>query len=273
MGTVLRFLGAMAILVVVSSPARAQQPALESQEATELAKKTQNPVGDLVTLPFQFNFNTGGDLGDETFFNLNFQPVLPFKLTSDWSMILRTIIPIDSVPAADGVSYSGFGDTQVQMYVTPSVPGRFIWGVGPMLSLPTATAAPVQTGTVGAGVGAVGLTMTGPWVIGALVNQYWPVVDSGGEPKTDLFVLQPFVNYNLAHGWALSFAPIITANWDAASGDQWTVPLGLGITRTTVFNGRPMNLGVQYYYNVARPDGSAAYQIRFIVALLYPERK
>jgi hypothetical protein len=110
-------------------------------------------------------------------------------------------------------------------------------------------------------------------VVGALVNQYWPVYDAGGAPKTDLFVLQPFVNYNFGQGWAVAFAPIITANWDASSGNEWTVPIGLGITRTTVFNGRPMNLGVQYYCNAVRPDGSAGYQLRFVAALIYPEKK
>jgi hypothetical protein len=262
----------VALVVAGAAPVLAQQPT-DDQNATELAKKTQNPVGDLVSVPFQFNFNGGGDLGDSTFFNLNIQPVIPFKLTSDWSMILRPVIPVDSVPGPDGTSYSGFGDIQVQMYITPTSPGKLIWGVGPMLSLPTATASPVETGTFGAGVGAVGLTMTGPWVIGALVNQFWPAHDTGGEPKTNLFVLQPFINYNFGQGWALAFAPLITANWDASSGNQWTVPIGLGVTRTTVFNGRPMNIGAQYYYNLARPDGSAGYTFRFVIAPLYPTKK
>jgi hypothetical protein len=61
-----------------------------------------------------------------------------------------------------------------------------------------------------------------------------------------------------------------SANWDASGGNEWTVPLGIGLVRTTVFNRRPMNIGVQYYYNVERPDGSAAQQLRFIVVLLYP---
>jgi hypothetical protein len=31
-----------------------------------------------------------------------------------------------------------------------------------------------------------------------------------------------------------------------------------------------MNLGVQYYYNLERPDGSAGQQLKFVVSLLYP---
>jgi hypothetical protein len=82
-----------------------------------------------------------------------------------------------------------------------------------------------------------------------------------------------FVNYNFGHGWALASAPLNTANWDAEEGQQWTVPMGIGISKTTAFNGRPMSLGVQYYYNVKRPDSVAATQLRFVVALLYPIAK
>jgi hypothetical protein len=112
--------------------------------------------------------------------------------------------------------------------------------------------------------------MAGPFVLGGLVNQYWPLHDDGGDPETDRFVLQPFVNYNFGKGWAIAFAPLITANGNAEEGQGWTVPLGLGITRTTVFNRQPMSLGVQYYYNLERPDGAASSQLRFVVSLLFP---
>ncbi len=265
------------LLVVAGVPlansARAQEAPAPQPDATELAKKTQNPVGDLVTLPFQFNFNSGGGLEDGTFFNVNFQPVIPFKLTEHWSAISRTILPINSLPGADGQQVSGMGDIQEQLFITPARPGKIIWGIGPILSMPTATAPSLRTGTWAAGPTAVVLTMTGPWVLGGLISQAWPMSDVGGAPKADLFSLQPFVNYNFAKGYALSFSPIITANWDAPSGQEWTVPLGLGITRTVVFNRRPMNIGAQYYYNVERPDAGAGQTLRLIVALLYPTAK
>jgi hypothetical protein len=36
---------------------------------------------------FQFNFNMGGGLEDRTLLLLNFQPVIPIKLSSDWNLI------------------------------------------------------------------------------------------------------------------------------------------------------------------------------------------
>ena len=56
-----------------------QAPTPPALDATELAKQTQNPVADLVAIPFQFNFNGGGDLEQKTFFNLNVQPGSPSR--------------------------------------------------------------------------------------------------------------------------------------------------------------------------------------------------
>ena len=257
------------------TPATAQATAPPSQEATHdvnaLAKETQNPVGGLTTVPLQFNFNSGGDLEDRTSFTLNVQPVIPFRATAHWNLIARTIVPIESLPGPDGVRYSGVGDIQQQLFLTPAKPGRLIWGAGPTFSFPTATTTPAETGTWAAGPATVVVKMTGPFVMGALISQLWPLSDAGDDRETSLFTLQPFVNVNFGHGWSMSVSPIITANWNAPDGNEWTVPLGLGVTRTTVFNRRPMNLGVNYYYNVERPDGAAAQQLRFAITLLYPK--
>jgi hypothetical protein len=68
----------------------------------------------------------------------------------------------------------------------------------------------------------------------------------------------------------ISFAPIITYNFDGDDGDRWTVPLGGGVAKTTVFSGKPMQLGVHYYSNAARPTGAPGQQLRFNVSFLYP---
>jgi hypothetical protein len=253
-------------LAAQAPPASAPQHDLQS-----LAKATQNPVGDLISVPLQFNFNTGGDLEDRTYFNFNLQPVIPFKASNDWNIIARLIVPMSSLPGPDTTRYSGVGDIQAEIFFTPAKPGALIWGLGPVLSLPTATATGIETGTWAAGPGGVLVKMAGPFVLGGLITQFWPMTDNGGDPKTDLLVVQPFVNYNFGHGWALAFAPLISANWDAPSGEEWTVPLGIGITRTTVFNRRPMNIGFQYYANAVRPEGSAGQTLRFTVSLLFPK--
>lgn len=239
-------------------------------DETDLAKKTQNPVADLVSLPFQFNFNSGGDLEDATLFNLNFQPVVPVKVSKHWNLIARAIVPYLDIPSATG-SEGGIGDIIAEMFFTPTKEGSIIWGVGPVFSFPTATNASARTGSWATGVGAVVVHNAGPWVIGGLVANFWTVSDSGDNTKVNQLQAQPFVNYNFGKGWALAFAPLITANWDAEAGEKWTVPIGIGISRTTVFGKQPLTLGLQYYNNVERPTGSAANQLRFSLSLLFPE--
>ena len=251
---------------------QAQTAPAGERSATDLAKTTQNPVGDIVSVPFQFNFNNGGAYKDSTYFNLNFQPVIPIHLNHKVTLISRTIVPIDSVPTGNGTSSSGVGDIQEQTFFTPARPHKIIVGVGPTFSLPTATASPVKTGTWAGGVSGVVLAMPGPFVVGSLFSQLWPMSDSGGEPKTDLFLWQYFINYNFGKGWALATAPSITANWDAAAGQKWTVPVGGGISRTLIFQKQPMTLGFQYYYNAVRPDTASSTTVRFIFALIFPER-
>jgi hypothetical protein len=94
--------------MVSSGPLAAQKP---EDEATKLARATQNPVADLVSLPFQFNFNTGGGFGGQTFVNLNFQPVIPVKgVLEKWTIIFRTVVPYVSVPTGADNRQVGLGD-------------------------------------------------------------------------------------------------------------------------------------------------------------------
>jgi len=261
----------VALLPLLPAVLAGQQP---EDEATRLARQTQNPVSDLVSLPFQFNFNSGGGFGGRTFFNLNFQPVVPVKdVLKQWTIILRTIVPYVSVPTGAAGREAGLGDIQEQMFLSPANSGKITWGVGPILSFPTATANLVSTGSWALGPTGVVLTNVGPWVLGALIDNLWTFSDAGGPPEVNQFLLQPFVNYNFGRGWAASSAPIITANWDASSGEEWTVPLGLGISKTTAFNGRPMSLSAQYYHNVEHPTAAAADLLRLTISLLYPSKK
>ncbi|MGH7740954.1 MAG: neuromedin U [Candidatus Eiseniibacteriota bacterium] len=262
--------GWCALSTSVISAARAQTPAAGAPDANALAKQTQNPVGDIAAIPFQFNFNSGGGLGDQTMFNLNFQPVVPIRITPKWNLIARTIVPFVSAPTGGVDRVGGIGDIQEQIFFTPIGERKITWGVGPVFSLPTATNALIRTGSWGAGPAGVILAMPGPWVFGCLATQIWTFKDEGGPPKVNQLLAQPFINFNFGAAWALSSSPIITANWDASSGNQWTVPLGLGITRTLVFGKQPMSLGAQYYANVERPDGSPLSQLRFVWSLIYP---
>lgn len=264
----------LATLVAVSILAGAS-PARADDEATELAKKTQNPVADLISVPLQSNFNFDTGTKDATVYVLNVQPVIPLKLSSDWNLITRTIVPIINQPSLfegpNQISGSawGLGDINASLFLSPARPGALIWGVGPTFTLPTATDWRLGSGKFSLGPAAVALTIQGPWVLGALINNQWSVA-GWGDRDVNRMLLQPFVNYNLGKGWYLTTSPIVTADWEADSGERWTVPVGGGVGRLFKVGPLPINMQLAAYYNAEKPRFGSEWQLRFQVQFLLP---
>ena len=241
-----------------------------SQEA--LAKAAQNPVANLISIPFQNNFNFGIGPSEATQWVLNFQPVVPVTLSENWNLITRWITPVinQESPAPGMRSAFGLGDLNPSFFLSPAKSGKLIWGLGPTLTLPTATDPMLGFGEWMAGPAAVALTMQGHWVIGALANNQWSY--AGWGERQNRFLVQPFINYNLPDGWYLTTAPIMTADWNANSDNRWTVPVGGGVGKIVKLGRLPLNLQLGAYYNVVTPDDFGAdWQLRFQLQILLPK--
>jgi hypothetical protein len=83
--------------------------------------------------------------------------------------------------------------------------------------------------------------------------------------------LQPFVNYNLPGARYFTFSPIINANWEADSGEQWTVPVGLGYGKIFKIGKLPVNGQVSLYHNVVRPTFAPDWQLRVQLQFMFPK--
>ena len=142
-----------------------------AQDATALAKQTQNPVSSLISVPFQGNWDFGIGDNDATSTLLNFQPVVPFPVSKSTNVILRVIMPLTSQPGPDEVRINGMADTVLSAFFSPSNPGRVIWGDGPVMLLPTATSNALGSEKFGIGPTVVVLTQPGKWTLGTLFNQ------------------------------------------------------------------------------------------------------
>jgi len=123
----------------------------------------------------------------------------------------------------------GLGDINTTLFLSPAKQGKIIWGTGPVLSFPTANDRVLGTGKWSAGPSVAALTIRGPWVVSALASDFWSYAGEDDREDVSPFLFQYFINYNLPEGWYISSAPIITANWNADSGNKWTVPFGGGI--------------------------------------------
>ncbi len=257
----------------------AQREALQQA----IIKLSQNPVGNIAVIPFQNNFNYGVGPYTRFQYNLNVQPVIPFMLSPQLSLIARTILPVIvqpsfappqvcAAPAGCGSTF-GIGDIQEQFFFGPKTkPGALIWGAGPLFQFPTATPGSLGAGKWATGPAVAALIMPGRIVTGILVTQLWSYAGQSNRPNINAGLFQPFFNYNLKNGWALSTAPIITSNWNATQ-NQWAVPLGGGLGKTFKLGDQLMSLSVQYYTYVARPITTPQTNLKISWSLLYPIKR
>src|SRR5262245_39479508 len=254
--------------------AEPQQPSKQEDSEAELVKQTQNPVADLISVPFQNNFNfAAGPKHNHQIYLLNIQPVIPIHITENWNLIARIITPVINLPSlAPGIgSATGLGDMNPTFFLSPAKTGELIWGIGPTFTLPTATDKLLGDGKFSLGPAA-----------GALMNNQWSVAGWGSGHVNQLLI-QPFINYNFPDHWYLTSSPILTANWAATkAGDVWTAPLGGGIGKLfrlgeiLPLEGHeiaklPINTQLQAFGNIARPEDGAKWQLRFQFQFLFPK--
>jgi len=254
-------------------------PAHAQHSNDELAKAAQNPIADMISLPFQNNTNYNVGPRNQTQNILNIQPVVPFSVNRDWNVITRTIVPVISqpdfgIPGND--RENGIGDIQLSAFFSPKQPSSsgWIWGAGPVVQLKTATDDVLGQGKWGLGPTVVALNIRkgSPWVYGALINNIWSVAGDDDRRTVNQMLIQPFVNYNFpkSPGTYLSFSPIMTADWKA-DGEKWTVPMGMGIGQILKVGNQPINVSAHGYYNVIKPDEAGDWTLRLQLQLLFPK--
>lgn len=241
-----------------------------SQEA-ELAKKLQNPVADLISVPIQNNwdFNIGPE--DAMRYTANIQPVIPFSIAEDWNVITRTILPViyAEEPVKGFGDKSGLGDTLQSFFLSPKKPvGGWILGAGPAFQWPTSTDDALGNGKVGAGPTAVALRQAHGWTYGALVNHVWSFAGQGNTPNVNNTFLQPFLAFTTKKFTTFTVNTESTYEWDE---EQWTVPMNFMVQQLVKIGKHPVAFQVGYRYYAEKPDGGPDWGLRFAVTLLFPK--
>ena len=249
--------------------------AIADDDTQKLAQKLSNPVADLISMPFQGNWNdgigpTGG--GNQTYINV--QPVIPFHLNEDWNLISRTILPVttqnDIFPGAG--SQLGLGNTEQSLFFSPVKPSHgIIWGVGPIFYLPTATDELLGPEKWGAGPTGVALMQEGPWTVGILANQVWSFAGNADETDINQSYFQPFVAYTTKDAWTFQLNTESTYDW--VSG-EWSVPFNAMISKLVKFDKQPVSFegGVRYWAVSPDDEGPTNWGARFVVTFLFPEK-
>jgi hypothetical protein len=257
----------------------------DSKEGHEaLASKSQNPISNMISLPFQFNFNLNtGPNYDRMQTVMNLQPVLPVQLSKNWTMINRLIIPVIVQPdyTTESDNTSGLGATNYTAFFVPKPIGHVEYGFGPAMSIPTNTSPELGNGRFAIGPSAVLFTGVGKWTMGFVAQNIWSYNSADSSNHSNSFLLQYFINYNFQHGWSLGTGPIVTVDWaaekpeegeDKRTNNRATVPFGLAVSKIAHFGDQAVKFFVAYNYNVVRPEyGAKGGQIQFTFVLLFPK--
>jgi len=272
---------ALLVLVVASfctltciTTAHAQEAAAtEADQAAELAKKLQNPVAALISVPFQNNFEFNGGPNNDGFkYQVNIQPVVPFSLNEDWNLISRTILPFihQDDMIAKGTSQTGLGDTVQSLFFSPKAPtsGGVIWAVGPVFQLPTATDDLLGEEKWGAGPTALALKQQNGWTYGALFNHIWSFAGESGRRDVNRSFLQPFVSFTTKTQTTFGFNTETAYDWKS---EQWTVPLIGTVSQLLKVGKLPVSLALGAKYYAEGPSAAPEWGLRFVVTFLFPK--
>lgn len=263
--------------VSATSTADAEQqkpaaPAAGANDTAELAKKLANPVASLISFPMQSNFDVRMGAGNGWRYTLNVQPVIPVKLSPNWNMISRTIIPLVHQHNVTGPnqSQSGLGDTTQSLFFSPNKSEPFIWAVGPVFLVPTATNANLGTQKFGIGPTVLVLKQQHGWTIGFLGNHIWSVAGKSSRAPVNSTFLQPFLSYSTRDGWTYGINTESSYDW---TRNAWAIPIIPSVSKLVRFGKQPVSFGGGVKCWVTTPSGGPeTCSLRIIVTALFPKK-
>jgi hypothetical protein len=257
----------------VTAAADPDDGAAGKPSAAEMAEKLLNPANPIMKIGNNFDYVTyDGDLpgaADQTQFKYLFLTIFPFKLDNGNTIMVRPAVPIifdQGLPDGEG-GYDDVGtdiaDIGYDLIYTGMTKTGTLWAYGLAGTLPTASDDRLGKDLWGLGP-EVMLGKAGKWAaVGGLLSHQVDVAGSGSG-SINLTSLNYFYGFPLKDGWSIGAGPTVTYDHDAESGQELTLPLGIGINKTLILGGRPWQFSLQYYNNVVRPDAFAAeHTIRF----------
>jgi hypothetical protein len=248
-------------------------PKPAADDAAAIAKKLANPIGALISVPFQNNTDIGIGEYNGSKNTLNFQPIVPFSLNSKFSLITRYIVPIIAQYdiTGEGTQEVGLSDALVSGWLSNAVvKNGFVWGVGGAFLIPIATDDFLGTKKFGVGPTVIALQQKNGWTYGVLMNQIWSVAGDENRADVNQMYLQPFVTYNWKSAAGLTVNSELTQNWEAGTTNAFINIMAGGLTK---FGKQLVQLQAGPRIQVAAPEGGkSAFGVRAAAIFVFPKK-
>jgi hypothetical protein len=172
----------------------------------------------------------------------------------------------DVIPGAG--NQLGIGDTLQSLFFSPVEPSRgWIWGVGPVFLLDTATDDLLGSDQWGAGPTFVVLRQDGGFTWGLLANHVFGFAEDESRADVDATFLQPFLTHTWKNGVTLGVNTESSYDWE---GGRWTVPINLFASKVVRVGTQRVQFTLGGRHHAETPPGGPDWGVRFVVTLLYP---
>ncbi len=231
----------------------------------EIARQLRRPVTPLANIDnaIEFQTFTGDQPGadNQTGFTYSFRPYMPFPLENGNLIVFRTTIPVIVDEPVFNTARNGFdsqgpalGDVAFDLgYGNLGEEIGTQGFVGLFASVPTATDDLVGSQQYRLGP-ALGVGLSRKWgQVGFHAIQSWNVAGSNKEDFSTT-TLEYWYAYELGGGWQFGAAPTIEADWEANSDNTWSVPIGVGISKTIKSSRISWTFALEAHYYVVQPD-------------------
>ncbi|MGB5443131.1 MAG: neuromedin U [Gammaproteobacteria bacterium] len=273
----MRFRVALCVAILLCLNAAAPAADTGKGSDTNLAQQANNPIANMISVPFQLNANKGVGPRDQDQNVLTIQPVIPFELNQDWLLVSRWILPLIDQPdfVKGSGRINGTGDLNAAFFFSPSsrltgLPDEWVVGFGPGIQAPTASNSQLGSDDKwGLGPTALAVYTKDKWVMGALISNTWSLGDGGDE--INAFLFEPFVTYNITDEWYVISDSVITADWNASSSERWVVPIGGGFGKTFTIGKQAVNTNLQAYWNASDTTFGPDWNLVANFQLLFPK--
>lgn len=217
-------------------------------ESASVANQSNNPLHPAFALAFH-NYYTpelyGSEQHTDDFFLRGTIPIAPGLIPVP--QIFRMSVPVVTRPQISGGYNTGIGDINIFDILLLKQKGVKL-GVGPLLTMDSASQDETGSGKWLAGFSAVVVQDSGSGLFGGLLQ--WQKSFAGDKDRTNVetLTLQPFVFHNLPQGWYLRSSGIMTYN---VQNDDYYLPVGFGIGRAWKSGSNIINTFIEPQWTVA----------------------